>query len=83
MAGQMKLKTRKICPQCRSIYIGLWMGTDLGIKYQCNECKYIGNVVIEEPLDNELKQKERAIDKRVERRRNFKKQKGRKSSEKS
>lgn len=45
-----KIKTRKICPNCRSTYIGLWMGTDLGMKYQCNECGYIGNIVIEEPV---------------------------------
>ncbi|MBI4895261.1 MAG: hypothetical protein HY831_02080 [Candidatus Aenigmarchaeota archaeon] len=44
------IKTRKICPNCRSIYIGLWMGTDLGMKYQCNECGYIGNIVLEEPV---------------------------------
>ena len=45
-----KLKTHKICPNCQSTYIALWMGTDLGMKYQCNECGYIGNIVVEEPV---------------------------------
>ena len=44
------MKTRKMCPNCRSTYIGLWMGTDLGVKYQCNECGYVGNIVIEEDV---------------------------------
>jgi len=46
----MKPKFRKICPVCRSTNIHLWMGGDLGVRYRCAECDYVGPVVIEEKI---------------------------------
>ncbi len=37
----------KKCPQCKSENIDLYMGGQFG-KYQCNDCGYVGPVVLEE-----------------------------------
>ncbi len=38
----------KKCPSCGSVNITLWMGGNLGIQYQCKDCKYHGPLVVEE-----------------------------------
>lgn len=38
----------KMCPACGSKDIGLWMGSNLGMIYNCKKCGYKGPVVIEE-----------------------------------
>ncbi|MBI5061299.1 MAG: hypothetical protein HZB67_03215 [Candidatus Aenigmarchaeota archaeon] len=42
------MKTRKICPSCKSTNIALWMGAELGVRYRCGDCGYIGPIVLEE-----------------------------------
>ncbi len=37
----------KICPHCKSTKIGLNLGGKTG-KYECKDCNYIGDFVIEE-----------------------------------
>jgi len=44
----MKTATRKRCPKCGNINIGLWMGAAAGVLYRCNNCNYMGPIVIEE-----------------------------------
>jgi len=41
------MKKRKICPNCKSSHIGLFIGYHTG-NYQCQDCGYIGPIVIEE-----------------------------------
>ncbi len=38
----------KICPNCKSNDIYLWLGGNLGIIYECKNCGYRGPVVLEE-----------------------------------
>lgn len=44
--------TVKICPNCKSDNIVLYMGGILGVQYECKNCGYIGPLVIEKELDN-------------------------------
>jgi predicted RNA-binding Zn-ribbon protein involved in translation (DUF1610 family) len=40
-------KGGKFCPVCGSDNIHLWMGAELGIRYRCVKCGYIGPIVLE------------------------------------
>ncbi len=48
----MKLKT---CPQCGSKNITLYMGTQLGVQYQCKTCGYVGALVVESDVEKKFK----------------------------
>lgn len=48
--------TAKICPKCKSLDIYLWLGGNLGIIYECNECGYRGPVVLEK-VEKKVKNK--------------------------
>ncbi len=37
----------KICPNCGSTNIFLWLGGKLGIIYECKDCGYRGSFVLE------------------------------------
>lgn len=44
-----------VCPDCGSMEIFLYMGGGLGMMYSCNDCKYMGPVMLE--LEKEEKTK--------------------------
>ena len=44
----LKRKTVKICPYCKSTNITPYVGFKCGILYQCNDCKYVGPLILEE-----------------------------------
>lgn len=41
------MKTTRLCPQCGSKDIYLYMGGVMGIQYKCKVCGYLGSIVIE------------------------------------
>jgi phage-related protein len=48
---------KKLCPSCRSPYIGIWLGAEAGVLYRCNECGYQGPIVLEEDSNQAMKSK--------------------------
>ena len=47
----------RMCPQCKSTDIELYMGGNLGIQYRCNTCGYIGPLIIEQDITLDGKEK--------------------------
>jgi predicted RNA-binding Zn-ribbon protein involved in translation (DUF1610 family) len=41
----------QICPYCKSKNIGLYMGGQTGIQYECKACGYVGPIVIEQDIE--------------------------------
>ncbi len=40
-------KKIKVCPVCGSTRIFYYMGEMTGAKYQCNDCGYVGSLILE------------------------------------
>ena len=51
MKKEKKTIKVKICPQCKSYNIILWMGGELGVQYKCKDCGYIGPLIIEKDVE--------------------------------
>ena len=41
------MKAVKLCPQCGSSSITLYMGGMTGVQYECKKCGYRGPIIIE------------------------------------
>jgi transposase-like protein len=44
------MKSTKVCPRCGSKNIAPYMGFDTGMQYQCQDCGYMGALVVEKVL---------------------------------
>ncbi len=44
----------RLCPTCGSADIHLYMGSQLGMQYQCLTCGYIGALVIEQDVEKKF-----------------------------
>lgn len=45
----------KICPNCKSPDIYLWLGGNLGIIYKCKNCGYRGPIILEKVEKKEVR----------------------------
>ncbi len=53
------MKTTRLCPQCGSREISLYMGGVTGVQYECKQCGYRGSIIIETDEFEQKKYKKR------------------------
>jgi hypothetical protein len=48
------MKSGKSCPKCGSKNLAPYMGFEMGMQYECQDCGYMGALVIEKGLPKKI-----------------------------